>query len=157
MQVQDFTVIRISPIVYNDRDILEIAVILKGPKLGTQTHTILQRHAFSCKHTHTHCSHTQNKESPSVLNTVQSGWAILQWHSPKIIRGCNIDLLFGGSVCWISHKASRNVSCGLVLAVHVSLDTFFSNSKKSFNLTSYVPTRVDQIYYLIILDRKHSW
>lgn len=39
MQVQDFTVIRISPIVYNDRDILEIGVISHSPKLGTQTHT----------------------------------------------------------------------------------------------------------------------
>lgn len=39
MQVQDFTVIRISPIVYNDRDILEIGVIFTQPPNWARKHT----------------------------------------------------------------------------------------------------------------------
>lgn len=80
MQVQDFTVIRISPIVYNDRDILEIGVISQSPQTGhtnTNTHKILQQQqvmhvlANTLVHTHTNCSNTQNKESASVLTTQQ--------------------------------------------------------------------------------------
>lgn len=91
MQVQDFTVIRISPIVYNDRDILEIGVISHRPQSGhTNTHIqrnkILQQQqvmlvffCFVCffadtfQHTHTRthpdtrCSNSQDKESPVAL------------------------------------------------------------------------------------------
>lgn len=74
MQVQDFTVIRISPIVYNDRDILEIGVISHSPKLGKQTHThkILQQlqvmHVLANtqdtdKHTYTPQQHSEQRES----------------------------------------------------------------------------------------------
>lgn len=81
MHVQDFTVIRISPIVYNDRDILEIGVILHGPKLGIQTHThcLQQQHVMhGLANTPTQCSNTQNKESLLVLATVCSTCAKLK-------------------------------------------------------------------------------
>lgn len=54
MQVQDFTVIRISPIVYNDRDILEIGVISHSPQTGHTNTDIMH-------------SHTHTQQSASVL------------------------------------------------------------------------------------------
>lgn len=59
MQVQDFTVIRISPIVYNDRDILE-----KGVISHTDTHTQFSQQQVmhvlenTLVHTHTHTAAT---------------------------------------------------------------------------------------------------
>lgn len=38
MQVQDFTVIRISPIVYNDRDIRDDSYSDAAPDRATKTH-----------------------------------------------------------------------------------------------------------------------
>lgn len=73
MQVQDFTVIRISPIVYNDRDILEIGVISHRPQTGhTNTHIMHVSLGRRHTHTYTHCSDTK---SASVLTKLRNATA----------------------------------------------------------------------------------
>lgn len=62
MQVQDFTVIRISPIVYNDRDILEIGVISHRPQTGL---TNTQMSCMFLLDTHAH-AHTLQRHKECV-------------------------------------------------------------------------------------------
>lgn len=91
MQVQDFTVIRISPIVYNDRDILEIRSystlapnwarkhthkrnnkIIKLNKCVDAAPKFMHGRAQTTHMTPHGCGRTPNKESPLVLAAARS-------------------------------------------------------------------------------------
>lgn len=122
MQVQDFTVIRISPIVYNDRDILR--VISYSPKLGAQNPPTAS-HAFSCKqflykHTHTQTAHLEQRQSISTHHSAKCSqaehMAFLSKNNKRLQHRFAV-LLFSDSVCLISHKASSNVPSNYYLCI----------------------------------------
>lgn len=104
MQVQDFTVIRISPIVYNDRDILEIGVIFTQPQLDKQTHTHSPANHATHTHTHTRQQHSDKESQISTRHTVQNvACAILQYMAfPKNDEQTPL-CIFAVSVRFISH------------------------------------------------------
>lgn len=122
MQVQDFTVIRISPIVYNDRDILEIGVISHGPQTGhanthARTHThkkvLQQQQVMQTCFIQTQQRHSEQRESVGThhgAHMMQSGCAIQHgiFKNHNRLQHRFAVLLFTGSVCLISHTASHN-------------------------------------------------
>lgn len=123
MHVQDFTVIRISPIVYNDRDILEIWVISHGPQLGTQTHTHTKirkqlevMHVLANTRIRTRTPRQHSEESSSALTDND---AIISKRRKRLWQRLAV-LTFAGSLCLILNRASCNMLC-----VEISRRVFF--------------------------------
>lgn len=155
MQVQDFTVIRISPIVYNDRDILEIGVISHSPQTGhtnAHTHTrfsnsrscmFLQTCSDRRTRTHTDTLRTKRVRQYSPQCIMQSCCAMLHGivKNNKRLQHRFAVLLFTGPVCLLSHIASCDVLCAdtsgklllffLGFFVHLIWQSYCSNRMKS--------------------------
>lgn len=115
MQVQDFTVIRISPIVYNDRDILEIGVIFTQPPNWARKHThktLRQRQvmhvlADALVHKHKRRPHSEQRESTGTHRTMPCNMAT--WK-------CGKGLQHRFAVCSSSQSLVMHLSAAFVFA-----------------------------------------
>lgn len=141
MQVQDFTVIRISPIVYNDRDILEIGVIFTQPPNWARKHThktLRQRQvmhvlADALVHKHKRRPHSEQRESVGTHRVMPSNMAT--W---KYGRG----LQHRFAVCSSSQSVLAYIT-PRPLAMHLSAAFVFACAQF--------------VYYALSKQKSNSW